>query len=193
MARRDELVYGVEHGRLVEGEGRRVDRRLGRRVAAVQHEAGQGEAAAAAKARRAVAEAGGDRAEQAEVVEVEDDAGAGVARGLQGPGAEQGVDVVEVGDVGAGSANGIRHLVLVHAAAQQGGRRARSGNVRAVAEEGRVLDAGVLECRELQLHRALLAAVLAVAVVHDEDLHESPRAGSTTSRTTVTSRSQRSL
>ena len=74
-ARHHEAGDRLEDGRLVPGERRRVDGRLGERAAAVQDKAGQRVAVVAAEAGAAVAGGHADRAEETQVVEVHEHGG----------------------------------------------------------------------------------------------------------------------
>ena len=101
LADGDERVGVGEQARLLALQADRVGGRLGERAAAAQPQPGQRVAPAAAKARRAVAVADRDRAEQAEVVQVDDGAGARRPGRGQRPPAEQRMQVVGVDHVGA--------------------------------------------------------------------------------------------
>ncbi len=115
-------------------------------------------------------EAGPDRADEAVVVQVQDDARARGARRRQRAPAERRVDVVRVDDARAGAPHGRRDLVRVQPAAQHPRRRASAAERGGVALEQLDVLAQVLahEPREV-LDHALLAAGRAVAVVQDED------------------------
>ena len=92
----------VEHARLVPRERGGVDGRLGQRAAAVQEQPGQRVAVMAAKAGAAVARGHADRAEEAQVVELHDDASRPAPRAAsQGARARQRQHVVHVHHVGA--------------------------------------------------------------------------------------------
>ncbi len=148
-----------------------VDGRLGQRAAAVEREPRQGEAVVAAKAGTAVARGHADRAEEAHVVQLEDDPRAGLARGGERARAEQRQHVVEVHDVGSQLHGGGGHVVLVAPAAPERSRRAAAADLGRAALEQRVDDPGAAKRSQLQLHGALLAPLEAVAVVHDEHTH----------------------
>ena len=90
-----------KHERLVRRQAGGVDGRLGKRAAAVEDEAGQRVATAAAKARRAVTSRDADGAEEARVVQMEDHARAGLAGGGEAARPDQRLHVVGVDDVGA--------------------------------------------------------------------------------------------
>src|SRR4029079_8600750 len=171
VTRRDEAVDGPDGGRLVPSEGRRIHRRFRERAAAVQKETRERVAVVAAEAGGAVARRDPDRAEEPQVVEVHDDGGAGAAGGLQGARPEQGQRVVGMHHVGVQVLHGGPDVVLVAAAPQQRPRGGRARYLGRRALEQRVLNTGPAERLELQLDRALLASLQAVAVVDDEDAH----------------------
>ena len=125
----------------------------------------------AAKAGPAVARAHADRAEQTHVVQVHRHGGARRAGGLEPARAHQRKHVVHVHHVGAEARHGGGHVALVAPAAQQRTRRARPARLGRATLEQRVRHAGPAQRGELQLHRALLAALDAVAVVDDQDAH----------------------
>ncbi len=95
-----EAVDGVEHRGLVHRQRGGVGRRLGQRSAAVEHQPREGVAPAAAKAGAAVAGGDGDRAEQAQVVQVQHHPRTGRASGGQALRADQRLHVVHVHHVG---------------------------------------------------------------------------------------------
>jgi hypothetical protein len=100
---------------------------------------------------------------------MEDDPRPSAARGGQRARAEQRLHVVYVDDVGFELANGGGHLLLTRAAAQQRRRRLSSARAGGAPLEQAVGDAGALERTELELNRALLPALDAVAVVQQEN------------------------
>ena len=103
-------------------------------------------------------------------MQVQDDAGAGLARGRERAPAERRVDVVGVHDARAGAAHRVRHLLGAEAAAQQPGGGAALRERGGVALEHLDVLAEVLadQPREV-LDRALLPAGHAVAVVQEQD------------------------
>ena len=90
-----------KQARLLEVQTGGVRGGLAERPAAAKPKPGPRVGAAAPEARRAVAVGDCDRAEQAEVVQVENRAGAGRLRRRQRPPAEQRMEVVGVDDIGA--------------------------------------------------------------------------------------------
>ena len=101
LARHHEPVDVLEHRGLVARQRGGVHQRLGHGLAAVEREARQRVPVVAAEARPAVARRHADRAEEAQVVQVEHHGGAGLSGGGEGPGAERGQHVVHVHHVGA--------------------------------------------------------------------------------------------
>ncbi len=198
-----EAVHGVEHERLVQREPGGVGRGLGQRAAAVEHHPGQRVAAPAAKARAAVARGHADRAEEAQVVEMEHHARPGRPCGRQAAGAEQRQHVVHVHHVGREGAHGIGQALLAVSAAEQGGRRPHPAHLAGAPLHQGVLHPGRAQRAQLQLHGPLLASLDAVAVVdhkyarrtgHRPD-HPIPRArgehGAVLARSTIGLRSSR--
>src|ERR1700729_2536063 len=93
LADRDELIDVLVQPGLLAVQRRPVHDRLGKRSAAAQAHAGERAAATAAEARRAVAVRDPDRAEQPEVVEMEQRPRAGTLGGSEGAPAERGMHI----------------------------------------------------------------------------------------------------
>jgi hypothetical protein len=102
-------------------------------------------------------------------VEVQHHAGAGRASCRERARAERRLHVVHVHHVRAQIARRRRHLVLGGAAAQQRRRGLRAADVGRATLEQPVLDAGIGERPELERDGALLAPLVAVAVVQQQD------------------------
>ena len=147
-----------------------VGRRLRRRAAAVQPHSRQRVPAMTTGAVRAVGEAGADGAHEPVVVEVQDDARAGLLRRGERAPAERRVDVVGVDDPRAAAPHRVAHLVRSEPAAQQPRRGLAAGQRRGVVLEHLGVLAELLadQPREV-LDRALLATGDAVAVVQEQD------------------------
>ncbi len=84
---------------------------------------------------------------------------------------EQRQHVVEVDDIGAQLSRSRGHVLLDAPAAKERARRTAASDLGGAALEQRVDDPGAAQRGELQLHRALLAALQAVAVMDDEHAH----------------------
>ena len=103
-------------------------------------------------------------------MQVQDDAGAGLAGGGQRAPAERRVDVVGVDDPRAGAADRLPHLLGPEPAAQQPGGGAALGERGGVALEHLDVLAQVLADQPRQvLDRAFLPAGDPVAVVQEQD------------------------
>ena len=139
LADRHEPVGAGEQPRLLAAQPSRVDRRLGQRATTAQLEARVRVRRPTAKAGPPVPVSDPDRAEQAEVVQVQDGARARAAGRRERPPPEQRVDVVHVHDVGAQTAHGPRDLVGMDAAGEhRPGRAARSERRRSSARAPRL-------------------------------------------------------
>ena len=122
-------------------------------------------------------------------MQVEDHASAGGPGGRERTRPEQRVHVVDVDDGGAELVGRGEHVVGPIATAHEGPRGAHPASIAGIALEGRVRDASCAQGGQLQLHRPLLAAREAVAVVDHEHArlaHRAPipSAGRTRSATT---------
>ena len=130
---------------------------------------------AALEAHRIVSEGDADRAEQPEIVQVQDRARALCAGGGERAPAEQWMQVVRVHHIGAHPAHDLGHRVLVDAAAQQRVRRlsTRGSRARALQQLHRV--AVARQQRGDVTDGSLLAALGSVTVMDYQDTHLSGR------------------
>ena len=149
----------------------RVDGGLGQRPAAPQPHPRQRVAPSAAVAGGAVAVGGGDRAEQPEVVEVQDSLRARRAGGGQRAPAEHRVQVVGVDHFGSQQPGRAGDLVGVEPAAQHCPRGASASGIPARALEHLDDVPPAVEQTRNVANRPLLAAEQAVAVVDQQDAH----------------------
>jgi hypothetical protein len=102
-------------------------------------------------------------------VEVEHDRRARVTRGREPSRANERQHVVDMDDVGAELAHRRGDVLLIVAPSQQRARGAGTAGVRGAPLEQRMLHTRPLQGPQLELDRALLAPLYAVAVVYDED------------------------
>ena len=170
-ARDDEGVGSIGEPPLLQRQPRGVDGRLGARAAAaVQPHARSGVAAVTARAVRAAREAGPHRAHEPVVVQVQDHAGARLARRLERAPAEVGVHVVRVHDARAGAADRLGDVARPQAAGQQprGRPRPREGAGVALEHLGRLAEVRRHQPGQV-LDGPLLAARDAVPVVQEQD------------------------
>src|SRR6202035_1419912 len=103
-----------------------------------------------------------DRAEEAEIVEMEDDAGAGRAPGRERPPAEEGMEIVGVDHVGSQRTSGARDRIPLEAAVPQRRGRPAAPQLPARALEDLHRVTPLLEQTGDLLHRPLFTALGAI-------------------------------
>ena len=173
-ARDDRSLQLRRRAPLPERERARIDRGLREVATAVVDEAGERVAAVAARALAPVREADAGRADQAVLVQVRDDARAGLARRRQRAPAEGGAEVVGVHDPRTRAPDRVRDLLRAKPPARHPERRAPAPEQGRIALEQLGILADLLAHEPQQIsYGALLAAALAVAVVEEEDQPES--------------------
>src|SRR5437868_5571941 len=119
------MIGMVQKGSLLAVKSDGVSSRLRDRAATTQSQTRKRVGATAAKARRSIAVGDPNRAEEAEVVQVQNRPRPGLPCRRQRPPAEQGVQIVSMDHLCPQAANGVSHLFWIHTAGCQRARGAK--------------------------------------------------------------------